>query len=140
MTELRADTGVLKVTDAFLLESGAHLEEDAPAGRGELVQHAKVTQGTVDLTVSVRPRGGAEPERQVERWLLACPQQPLKLHLTASRPLPYHPCTLPLREGEDLWVHLRWSQGQDPYSGQTVASSINDTLVLDSAFGGYSCW
>ncbi|MEU6183125.1 glycoside hydrolase family 15 protein [Streptomyces coeruleorubidus] len=128
VTELRTDTGVLDVTDAFLLEPGAHLEEDAPAGRGELVRHAKVTQGTVDLTVSVRPRGGAEPERHVAGWLLACPQQSLTLGLTASRPLPDNPCTLPLREGEDLWVHLRWSQRQGPYSGQTVASCIDDTL------------
>ncbi|WP_149827310.1 glycoside hydrolase family 15 protein [Streptomyces tailanensis] len=128
VTELRADTGIVEVTDAFLLEPGARLEEDMPASRGELVRHARVTHGFVDLTVSVRPRGGAQPERHAGGWQLTCPGQPLKLRLTASRPLPDHPCTLPLREGEDLWLRLRWSQQQDPCAGQTFADRVTDTI------------
>ncbi|UUU22813.1 glycoside hydrolase family 15 protein [Streptomyces sp. DSM 40750] len=130
VTELRSDTGVVEVTDAFLLEPGARLEEDAPVGRGELVRWARVTHGTVDLAVSVQPRGGARYEPRTGGWRLTCPRQSLRLHLTASRPLPDHPFTLPLRAGDGFWVRLRWSQRQDPSAERaerTASSCIDDT-------------
>src|SRR5215471_2171757 len=42
ITELRTPTGVLAVTDALALRSGAVLSDDAPAGREELIRSAVV--------------------------------------------------------------------------------------------------
>lgn len=128
VTELRTDTGIVEVTDAFLLQPGAQLEDDTPVARGELVRHARVTHGTVDLRVSLQPRGGAEAERRSGGWNLACPRQPLKLHLTASRPLPGPQCTVPLRRGEDLWLRLRWSDHGDAGTQPSVSHCLDDTI------------
>src|SRR5262249_18420600 len=47
ITELRSDTGVVRLTDALALRSGANLNDDASANRGELVRVAEVLQGHV---------------------------------------------------------------------------------------------
>ncbi|GAB2865303.1 glycoside hydrolase family 15 protein [Streptomyces deserti] len=128
VTELRTDTGVVEITDVFLLQPGARLEVDAPVGTGELVRHARVTQGSVDLGVAVRPRGETHAERQAAGWQLTCPQQALKLHLTASRPLPGPRCTLPLSQGEDLWFRLRWGERRGADWGRSVSPYVDDTV------------
>ncbi|WP_093802820.1 glycoside hydrolase family 15 protein [Streptomyces sp. Wb2n-11] len=131
VTELHADTGVVEVTDAFLLEAGARLEEDAPAGRGELVRHAKVVHGSVDLTVAVRPYGGARSGSTAGGCRLACPRQSLELYLNASRPLSGPQCTVPLGEGEELWVGLRWNGQWDraaPCPGPPAENCITGTV------------
>ncbi|MER7403279.1 glycoside hydrolase family 15 protein [Streptomyces sp. NPDC000070] len=128
VTELRADTGVVEITDAFLLRPGARLEVDAPVGTGELVRHARVTHGSVDLAVAVQPRGETHVERQAAGWHLTCPRQALKLHLTASRPLPGPRCTLTLKQGEDLWFRARWSERRSAAPGRSVSQSIDDTV------------
>nr|WP_308307538.1 trehalase-like domain-containing protein [Streptomyces sp. ISL-10] len=88
VTEMRADTGTVQVTDAFALEPGAHLEEDVPAGTGRLVRHARVIHGTVDLKMLIEPRGSAEIRRDAAGWRLSCPRQELELLLRSSRPPP----------------------------------------------------
>jgi GH15 family glucan-1,4-alpha-glucosidase len=128
VTELRTDTGVVEITDAFLLQPTARLEVEAPVGMGELVRHARVTHGSVDLAVAVQPRGETHTERQAAGWRLTCPRQALKLHLTASRPLPGPRCTVPLSQGEDLWFRLRWSERRDTDPGRSISPCFNDTL------------
>src|SRR5262245_27612522 len=49
ITELRGDTGLVQLTDALALRSGADLTDDASANRGELVRSAVVVSGTVRL-------------------------------------------------------------------------------------------
>ncbi|MFF8101545.1 trehalase-like domain-containing protein [Streptomyces sp. NPDC016640] len=128
VTELRADTGLVEVTDAFLLQPGARLEADAPVGTGVPLRHARVTQGSVDLRAAVRPRGATRAERQTAGWQLTCHQQSVKLHLTASRPLPGPECTLRLSQGDNLWVRLRWSGPQVAGSGRSVSRCLDDTV------------
>src|SRR5262245_66460739 len=41
ITELRTDTGLVRLTDALALRSGADLSDDASANRGELVRAAE---------------------------------------------------------------------------------------------------
>ncbi|OAH09876.1 glycoside hydrolase family 15 protein [Streptomyces jeddahensis] len=128
VTELRADTGTVQVTDAFVLEPGAHLEEDTPAGKGQLVRHALVTHGTVDLRVLIQPRGGAEARRDAAGWQLACPGQQLTLHLRASRPLPDPRSTLRLHQGEEVWLVLQWSQPHDVHQNRRIDEEITETV------------
>jgi alpha,alpha-trehalase len=60
ITELRSDSGLVRLTDALALRSGADLADDAAADRRELVRSAVVVDGSVRLRVDVQPRGGAE--------------------------------------------------------------------------------
>lgn len=45
VTEMRSPLGILQLTDALLLHTGADLIEDTPAGRGELLRLVQVLQG-----------------------------------------------------------------------------------------------
>ena len=54
ITELRTDTGLVRLTDALALRAGADLSDDAAANRGELVRSAAVLSGSV--------RFGLDPE------------------------------------------------------------------------------
>ena len=49
VTELRSPTGLVRLTDALALRSGADLTDDVPGGRGELVRSAVVLDGSVRL-------------------------------------------------------------------------------------------
>ena len=68
ITEMRSDTGLVQLTDALVLRSGADLTDDAPANRDELVRSAVVLHGSVRLRVNVQPRGGAEPAPRSTAW------------------------------------------------------------------------
>jgi hypothetical protein len=62
VTEMRSRSGMVRVTDALTLRSGADLVEDAPAARGELLRSVRALGGPVRLRIAVEPRGGAVAE------------------------------------------------------------------------------
>ncbi|PNG23981.1 glycoside hydrolase family 15 protein [Streptomyces cahuitamycinicus] len=128
VTELRADTGLVEITDVFPLRPDARLEVDTPVGTGELLRHVRVAQGSVELRVAVRPRGETQVERHADGWELTCPKQSVKLHLATSRPLPGLECALRLSQGEDLWVRLRWSEPHAAGSGRSASQCLDDTV------------
>ncbi|MFI7143243.1 trehalase-like domain-containing protein [Streptomyces massasporeus] len=128
VTELRADTGLVEITDAFLLRPDARLEVKTPVGTGELLRHVRVTRGSVELRVAVRPRGETRHERQAAGRKLTCTQQSVKLRMATSRLLPGPECTLRLSQGEDLWIRLRWSEPQAAGSGRSVSQCLDDTV------------
>ncbi|MFD1661728.1 glycoside hydrolase family 15 protein [Streptomyces caeni] len=137
VTDLQADTGTVRVTDAFVLEPGAHLEEDIPAGTGQLVRHARVVHGTIDLRVLIEPRGGAEVRADAGGWQLACPRQQLTLRLRSSRSLPGLGSTLRLREGEDAWWALQWGAGDDNRPHRSVVNAITETIKAWQRWSAY---
>ena len=112
VTELSAGRGLLRLTDALTLRSGADLREDTPAGRGELLRLVEVVEGPVRVRIVVEPRGGVEPEPLGEGLRLRCPDQPdLDLHLLSSAPLHGPRTTLDLRAGDRVTLLLRWGGG-----------------------------
>ncbi|MEZ3182276.1 glycoside hydrolase family 15 protein [Streptomyces pimonensis] len=126
VTELRTDTGIVEITDAFLLRPGARLEEDAPAAAGELVRRARVTDGEVTLQLGLEPRGGARVRRRGEEWLLDCGRQGISLRLSASPSVTLPEYALALRAGQELAVRLRWDTSADPYP--SVDAGLEATL------------
>jgi GH15 family glucan-1,4-alpha-glucosidase len=111
ITELRSDTGVVQLTDALALRSGADLTDDAPAGRGELVRSAVVLSGSVRLRVNVQPRGGAQPRPAYNGLTVECARQPnLRLHLRSNRPLTGLQDTHDLQQGDRLNLVLSWGR------------------------------
>jgi hypothetical protein len=76
VSELRAPTGVVRLTDLLTLHAGADLAEDAAASRGELLREVEVLHGHVKLRVEIAPRGGAQAERVVGGLRLRCGARP----------------------------------------------------------------
>jgi GH15 family glucan-1,4-alpha-glucosidase len=113
ITELRSDTGIVRLTDALALRSGADLTDDAPADRGELVRTAVVLSGHVRLRVAVAPRGGVEVRSAFNGLAIECARQPgLRLHLRSNRELAGLTSTHELQEGERLDLVLSWGRVQ----------------------------
>lgn len=132
ITDLRTETGTVRLTDAFLLRPGARLEHDTRASIGTLVRHARVTSGSVDLTVRLRPRDGATTRYNADRWQISCPGQQRVAELTASRPLPAEGTTVHLAAGEDLWLALDWTGLSAPAGSPQIA--------LDSTIRAWRRW
>ncbi|WP_407659280.1 glycoside hydrolase family 15 protein [Jiangella rhizosphaerae] len=111
VTELRSETGLVRLTDALALRSGADLTDDAPAGRGELVRSAVVLSGSVRLHVDLRPRGGARPRSAFNGLAVECARRPdLRLHLRSNRTLSGLRSTHDLRQGDRLDLVLSWGR------------------------------
>ncbi|MFH8369844.1 glycoside hydrolase family 15 protein [Streptomyces sp. NPDC018031] len=110
-TELRGDTGLVRVTDALVLRSGADLSDDAPSSRGELVRSVLVLDGEVHLGVELEPRGGGQADHLFSGLEVRPAQRPdLRLHLRSSRPLTGLRTRYHLRRGDRLDLVLSWGR------------------------------
>ncbi|WP_433412185.1 glycoside hydrolase family 15 protein [Microtetraspora malaysiensis] len=111
VTELRSATGLVQVTDALALRSGADLTDDAPVDRAELVRSAVVLAGNVRLRVDVEPRGGAQARALLSGLEVRAYRRPdLRLHLRANRPLAGLHTTHDLEQGDRLDLVLSWGR------------------------------
>src|SRR5499425_2301533 len=111
VTELRSPTGLVRLTDALALRSGADLTDDVPGGRGELVRSAVVLDGNVRLRVELEPRGGAQTWMAASGLRLNPSRRPdLGRHLRSSRPLSGLHGTYDLKQGDSLDMVLSWGR------------------------------
>lgn len=110
-TELRCATGVVRVTDAMVLRSGADLGEEVAADRAELVRSALVVEGRVRLAVDVSPRGGAEVRPLLSGVEIYAKSQPrLRVHLRSTRPVAGLHSVYELAQGEQVDLALSWGR------------------------------
>ncbi len=108
-TDLRSDTGLVRIRDCCPLVAGADLMEDVPATRRELLRTATVLEGTVRLQINVAPRGGGDAEPRDGGWRIRCTRRPdLTLYLFSSVPLTGLRSWVTLRAGQSLHLLLRW--------------------------------
>jgi GH15 family glucan-1,4-alpha-glucosidase len=111
VTELRSDTGLVRLTDALALRSSADLADDAPVDRRELIRTAEVLSGHVRLRVALEPRGGARARPAYSGIAIECVRRPaLRLHLRANRALSGLHTTHDLHQGERLDLVLSWGR------------------------------
>jgi alpha,alpha-trehalase len=114
VTEMRCASGLVRLTDALTLRSGAELSEDAAAGRRELVRSVSVLHGQVRLRIELKPRGGAVAEPHGEGMRLRCPFRPdieLQLLFIGAHPISWPKNVLQLKDGERVDLMLRWGTG-----------------------------
>ncbi|MGP3962235.1 glycoside hydrolase family 15 protein [Nonomuraea sp. 3N208] len=110
-TECRSATGLVRITDALTLRSGADLTDDAPVDRAELVRSAVVLAGEVSLRVEVKPRGGGQARALFSGLDVQVPRRPdLRLHLRSNRPLNGLSSTHELKQGDRLDLVLSWGR------------------------------
>lgn len=109
-TELMAaDGGRIELTDLFALREQAGLAEYARAGRGELLRLVRATRGPVTVRLAMHPYGGAQFTAWAAGCRVHCPALPdLGLQLFCSQPLQWPDTRLTLRDGDELWVLVRW--------------------------------
>jgi GH15 family glucan-1,4-alpha-glucosidase len=111
ITELRSATGLVRLTDALVLRSGADLTDDAPVNRAELVRSAVVLSGRVRLQVKLQPRGGATAHAALDGLAVQAARQPsVRLHLRANRPLTGLSGTYELEQNDRLDLVLSWGR------------------------------
>jgi alpha,alpha-trehalase len=135
VTEMRAETGSVQVTDGLVLRSGADLTEAVAADRRELVRVVRVLEGAVRLRIAVAPRGGAEVERRRGGLRLRCPHHPnLDLQLDATRSLTGLETTLDLEQGDEVHLSLRWGAGLHRYL------DLNGTALLAETTQAWQRW
>jgi GH15 family glucan-1,4-alpha-glucosidase len=110
-TELRSPTGLVRITDALALRSGADLTDDTPADRSELVRSAVVLDGNVRLRADLEPRGGAQTRELFSGLEVRPSRRPdLRLHLRSNRPLTGLHSTHDLQQGDRLDLVLSWGR------------------------------
>ncbi|WP_042371382.1 glycoside hydrolase family 15 protein [Streptacidiphilus neutrinimicus] len=110
-TEMRGPSGLVRVTDALVLRSGADLTDDVAQSRAELVRSAVVLDGEVRLRVELEPRGGATARARFSGLEVQAPRRPdLQLHLRSNRPLDSLRSTHELRRGDRLDLVLSWGR------------------------------
>src|SRR5262245_58558611 len=113
ITELRSDTGLLQLTDALALRSGADLTDDTPADHRELIRSAVVRAGSVRLQVDLQPRGGARVRPASNGLAIECPRLPaVRFHLRSDRTLPGLQSSYELQQGDRLNLVLSWGRIQ----------------------------
>jgi alpha,alpha-trehalase len=113
VTELKARSGVVRITDAMTFRDGADLMKNEPVGRGELLRSVEALHGKVRLRIEVDPRGETTVRRRGESWEFQCELQPeLKLKLIVDRPLEGPRSELELEMGQRLHLSLRWGDGE----------------------------
>ncbi len=135
VTEMRSESGTVRVTDALTLRAGADLAEGTPTERSELLRCVRVLSGTVRLKVSCAPRGGAVAETRSGGLHVRLNRQPeLDLHLLASRPLTGLETVYELNEGDELYLRLMW--GRPPHRYQ----ALHPDEVLDSTIASWRRW
>jgi hypothetical protein len=114
VTSLVSDRGMLQVTDALTLRSGADLSEPVPAGRSELLRHARAVGGDVQIRISLIPKAGVTFDALATGWRFDRRQDGMQeVYLWSSVEL--RPdgrglsAALTLRAGETLTMVLHWS-------------------------------
>ncbi|MEU4571413.1 glycoside hydrolase family 15 protein [Nonomuraea sp. ATR24] len=111
VTELRAPSGLVRITDALALRAGADLSDDAGAGRAELVRSAVVVSGTVRLRAELEPRGGGQARALGSGLEVRALRRPdLRLHLRSNRPLTGLRTEHDLEQGDRLDLVLSWGR------------------------------
>ncbi len=109
VTEMRAQGGLVRVTDALLFHSGADLKEDVPAGRRELARRVEVLEGEVELVYALTfldPVETGSVGGRVEFSLRERSELCLRLSTDNSPSAPHG--SFRLKRGERRWFLLDW--------------------------------
>jgi GH15 family glucan-1,4-alpha-glucosidase len=129
VTEMRTDSGSVRVTDAMTLRSGADLAEDAPAARGELLRRVEVLEGEVRLRLEILPRGGGDPQPTTGGLRIRCRTLP-ELELTVASPLRLDGLqgAHSLRKGDRAPFLLRWAGGPHQHAVSRADQRLQETI------------
>jgi alpha,alpha-trehalase len=128
ITEMRAESGVVRLTDALTFRSGANLGEGMPVGRRELLRSIRVLEGDVRLLVEIDPRGESQAERRSDGLRIRAGLHPdLDLQLYATSPLDGMRSTLDLSAGDRVDITLQWNGSPHRYHPISFDDILKET-------------
>lgn len=134
VTEMRDESGTVRMTDCLTLRSGADLAEDTGAGRDELLRSVMVLDGSVRLHVGIEPRGGATAAAHGQGLEISMPNRPgLGLRLLATVPLDGLHTVVELNAGDEVHFVLRWG-------GTGHSRDFQPAALLQATLDGWRRW
>lgn len=133
VTEMRGPRGLVRVTDALTLRTGADLNEGVSAARGELLRTVEQLEGEAEVRVELHPRGGAEAQPRGDGLRIRTAQG-LELRFGATRTLHGLSSRHALREGERIQFVLRWAPGSYRHT------PVSHDRVLAGTIAGWRRW
>jgi alpha,alpha-trehalase len=111
VTEMKSNSGVVRLTDALTLKAGSDLSQMGLDGRSELLRTVEVIEGQVEVRFRIRPRGGAKVEPRSGGLSIQCSAHPgLELQLFADIELKGLEGKFHVREGQPVRFWLRWGE------------------------------
>lgn len=135
VTEMRSETGLVRVTDALTVQSGADLSEGVSVARNELLRSIEVIEGSVRLGIDLCPRGEFRTEVQGGGLAIHIEgRDDLELHLTSSAPLESTRTTVELESGQSRHLRLTW--GRHPVRYHPIEADV----VLKSTVDAWHRW
>lgn len=128
-TELDTGDGLVRVTDALTLESGADLSERGRPDRGRLLRVAEVVSGRARLRARLRPREPFSARRHAAGLAVDCaPAEAGEVYLASDRGLDGLETVWELEEGERVALSLAWS-GRHPFVPEDPLASLRATAA-----------
>jgi alpha,alpha-trehalase len=125
VTEMRGPEGLLRVTDACILNPGADLTDTVAADRGELQRQVRVLHGRARVRVQVQPFGEAVCEPRSGGLRLRIDDRPdLDLRLSSTLPLEGLESEWSMQEGAEAVLGIGWK----PSSHRSSVSSPEERL------------
>lgn len=136
-TEMRSPTGAVRLTDALVLDPGADLGDEAPAGRGKLVRRVEGIQGRVRVRIGLMPRGGAEAEREGSEVRVRCAAHPEADLRFSGAGVDWHSGglegTVWVEAGRCVYLVLRWGEA-------ARRRTADPERLLDATVGAWRRW
>lgn len=131
VTEMRSQSGVLRVTDFCPLVCGANLSDHLPATRNEIVRSVKVLEGSVRLLIHIEPRGGGELVLGDEWVRIKWNLQPYCcLYLGSTIPLKGSNTSVTLKKGQSVHLLLSWRRSHVQPSHLEPMRLYEDTVAV----------
>lgn len=136
ISEVRGDSGHIRITDALALTARADLAEDASAARGELLREVEALSDTVSLVVDVVARAGAFVGSGRTLRLRTDERAHADATLQSSHDLTGGRTALTLRRGERLRLVLRWGAGSRRRSIEGFDERMDETAFAWRRWAG----
>jgi GH15 family glucan-1,4-alpha-glucosidase len=136
LTDLRCDTGTVRVLDAMIV-SGT-LGTGSPSGPGELARLITVLDGEVNLRIRVTGRGGLAPSTRPDEVALGWSELSAPVKLTSTDTvdgLDRLDGSVRLKEGDRLGLVLRWADGPT-----RLRTADDVAAALDATAAAWRAW
>ena len=125
VTEIQSQSGLVSITDALGLQTGADLAQGAEAARHELIRSIVVLAGDIDLNIAFRFPEGTRIDKTAEGFQIQPSSHTgLSVCLSTSLPLDSLHTRVHLSSGERMSFALSWSGSPD----KNVEEVLHDTV------------
>ena len=133
ITELKVDSGIIRITDMMPMERGADLSAMAAVDVGELLRIVEIVEGEASIDAEVVVQGGLEVDSCLVNGrsgvsITANRYPDVELMLESSAQLDGAGGSWHLEEGESIAFCLRWNGGSGASSVDAPIAALTNTV------------